>query len=212
MDGRQNQPSATSLEAEVVEQLTSRGLSLAVAESLTGGLLAAALTSVPGASGSFRGGVVTYCDMAKTEVLNVPSSVIERASAVSPEVAAAMARGAMHLFHSDWALATTGEAGPSSASGRAVGTAYVAICSSDQIWVTELHIPGDRQTVRRSVVERALELLLARCFDDAIGAQGGGSGIAPGWAGNIEGADAVITDVDAQRRCAARPRDVDAQH
>lgn len=148
------------LEAQLLRQLTSRGLSLAVAESLTGGMLAAALTSVPGASGFFRGGVVAYSDMAKMKVLSVPESMIQSVSAVSAEVAAAMARGALGLFGVDVAVAVTGEAGPISASGRPVGTVYLAMCSRDELRIARLDLPGNRETIRRRVVEQTLALLL----------------------------------------------------
>lgn len=159
MDQQPIQPGEESLEAQLVALFDARGLSLAVAESLTGGLLAAALTSVPGASGFFRGGVVAYSDMAKTEILSVPTGMIGRVSAVSAEVAEAMARAAQHLFIADVAVAVTGEAGPSSASGRPVGTVYMALASNDEVRVTRLVVAGGREAIRRQVVQHALTLL-----------------------------------------------------
>ena len=101
-----------ALSGEIIGLLTARGDTLAVAESLTGGMLATALTSVPGASAAFRGAVVTYATDLKTALLGVPSGLLERHGAVHPAVAAAMAEGARRRMGAAVAAATTGVAGP----------------------------------------------------------------------------------------------------
>jgi nicotinamide-nucleotide amidase len=156
------QPGAEALSRTLVETLSARGLTLAVAESVTGGLVAASLTSVPGASACLRGGFVAYCDQAKERILGVPGEVIERHTAVSAEVALLMAHSARRALDADLAVATTGEAGPSSGSGRPIGTVFVATCDRHQAEVTSLHLCGDRSQVRRDAVEHSLSLVLAR--------------------------------------------------
>ncbi len=110
-----------------IAALTARGQTIAVAESLTGGLVAAALTAVPGASAVVRGGVVAYATDLKAELLGVPADLLERYGAVHPEVAAAMAAGVRDRLRAGYGLATTGVAGPDPAEGKPVGTVYIAV-------------------------------------------------------------------------------------
>ena len=112
----------------VVKNLEAAGLTLATAESCTGGLIAAALTGVPGASAAFRYGWVTYCNEAKERELGVPSSLIEEHGVVSEAVVAAMAQGAMRKAGADMAIAVSGNAGPTAAEGEPpVGTVCIAL-------------------------------------------------------------------------------------
>ena len=112
--------------AEVLAELRRRGQTLAVAESLTGGLLAATIVDVPGASRVFRGGLVVYATDLKNRLAGVPAELLAERGAVDPDVATALALGARERCLADWGLGTTGVAGPDPQDGNAVGTAYVA--------------------------------------------------------------------------------------
>ena len=139
--------------------LVARGLTVAVAESCTGGLLGAALTAVPGSSRYFSGGVVAYADAVKRDVLCVEAGLLARAGAVSPEVAAAMARGVAPLLGADIGLAITGVAGPGAeATAKPVGLIYVAGWTDGRSEVLELREHGDREANRAAAVRAALSL------------------------------------------------------
>ncbi|UNS99353.1 nicotinamide-nucleotide amidohydrolase family protein [Streptomyces tubbatahanensis] len=111
----------------VLALLTERGQTLAVAESLTGGLVAAELTAVPGASRAFLGSVTAYAAALKRDVLGVDGALLEERGAVDPEVARQMAQGVRTALGADWGVATTGVAGPEPQDGQPVGTVYVAV-------------------------------------------------------------------------------------
>ncbi|MFE5899705.1 CinA family protein [Streptomyces sp. NPDC056488] len=113
--------------AGVLALLAERGQTLAVAESLTGGLVAAELTGVPGASASFRGSVTAYATALKHELLGVDAALLAERGAVDPEVASQMAAGVRARLGADWGIATTGVAGPEPQDGQPVGTVYVAV-------------------------------------------------------------------------------------
>ncbi len=147
------------LAGAVIREATARGVTLATAESLTGGLVAAALTGVPGASVVFRGGVVSYASAVKAEVLGVSARLLAERGAVDPDVASAMAAGVARLVGADLAVATTGVAGPDPADGKPVGRVYVAV--SDPPQVRRLDLVGDRASIRAASVEAALDLVLA---------------------------------------------------
>jgi nicotinamide-nucleotide amidase len=139
-----------------------RHLSLATAESCTGGLIAACLTEIPGVSQVFRGGFVTYANEAKTAELAVPKELIDRVGAVSEEVARAMAEGALKRLDADLAVSVTGIAGPDGGTpAKPVGLVHIAAARKGKPTVHERHqFPGDRQAVRLSSVEAALKLAL----------------------------------------------------
>ena len=143
---------------EVLRALTGRGQTLAVAESLTGGLLAATIVDVPGASLAFRGGLVVYATELKHTLAGVPRELLDTRGPVDPDVALALAAGARHACGADWGLATTGIAGPDPQHGVPVGTVYVA-CAGPHHAVRELHLSGDRPAVRHGAVTAALDLL-----------------------------------------------------
>lgn len=145
---------------EVVAGLAAAGQTLAVAESLTGGLLAARLVDVPGASAVLRGGVVPYATDLKHRLLGVDPDLLAARGAVDPEVAAQMAAGGRARLGADWGLATTGVAGPDPQDGTAPGTVYVAVAGPATAQVRALHLPGDRPGIRDATVAAALELLL----------------------------------------------------
>jgi len=143
-----------------VGELRRQGRTLAVAESLTGGLLAASIVAVPGASAVFRGGAVAYATDAKAAVLGVEEAWLAARGPVDPRVATMMADGARKLFGADLALATTGVAGPGPADGHAAGTAYLACTGAGPTRVRAVQLSGGRGAVRTAVAELALALLL----------------------------------------------------
>lgn len=147
-----------------VQNLKAAGLTVTTAESCTGGLIAAALTGVPGASAVFRYGWVTYCNEAKERELNVPAALIEEHTVVSEPVVAAMAENAMRQSGADIALAVSGNAGPTAAAGEPpVGTVCLALSRRGAARPTHTETifrPGmDRNRFRTMVAARALELL-----------------------------------------------------
>lgn len=144
----------------VIEQLVCRDLSVACAESLTGGLVSAALTDVPGSSAVVRGGVVAYTTAAKAAVLGVPCELLSERGAVDPDVAAEMAAGVAQLFEATVGVATTGVAGPASQDDKEPGTVHIAVWTPTGSFTRSLHLDGDRWQVRASTVDAALELLL----------------------------------------------------
>jgi PncC family amidohydrolase len=139
--------------------LRSRGWTVAVAESCTGGLLGAALTAVPGSSGYFVGGVIAYDDAVKTEVLAVDSALLERHGAVSEEVGAEMARGVRERLRADVGVGVTGVAGPGSDGGKPAGLVYVAITSASGAGVVRIDGDRGREANRANAVRTALRLL-----------------------------------------------------
>jgi PncC family amidohydrolase len=146
--------------------LERRGATLAVAESLTGGLLGATLTAVPGASVAFLGGITAYANAAKASLLGVPADLLERAGAVSPDVAVAMAAGARDRFGATYGVALTGVAGPDEQDGRPPGTVHVAGVGPAGSEEVALALAGDRSSVRRQAVEQALRLVRRMVEDD----------------------------------------------
>lgn len=147
------------LAAAVHERLLERGETVCCVESLTGGLLAAELTMTPGASTTFRGGLVTYATDLKASLAGVDASQLAEDGPVSESTAAAMARGGRQRMSATWGLSTTGVAGPDPQDGVSVGTVYVAVAGPDGVDVRRLHLDGDRNTIRRSCVVEAVSLL-----------------------------------------------------
>jgi PncC family amidohydrolase len=151
--------SGEALASRVLEVLAVRGESVATAESLTGGLLSATLTDVPGASRSFVGGVVSYATRVKESLLGVPAEVVARHGVVSGECAAAMANGVRTALDATWGVATTGVAGPDSQEGKAVGTVWVAVAGPGGTEVRLLALSGDRRSIREGSCRDVLSLL-----------------------------------------------------
>ncbi|MFD4027838.1 CinA family protein [Streptomyces sp. NPDC058576] len=146
--------------ARVLRLLGARGETLAVAESLTGGLVAADLTSVPGASQSFRGSVTAYATSLKRDLLGVDATLLVERGAVDPEVALRMAAGVRRVLDADWGVSTTGVAGPEPQDGQPVGTVYVAVAGPSGVEkVTALRLNGERADIRSESVRSVLELL-----------------------------------------------------
>ncbi|GHI04426.1 damage-inducible protein CinA [Streptomyces cellostaticus] len=162
---------------ELVRLLTVRGESLAVAESLTGGLVAAEITAVPGASRVLRGSVTAYATELKHELLGVDATLLAQCGAVDPQVAAQMAVGVRKALRADWGIATTGVAGPEPQDGRPVGTVFVAVDgpltagsgSAGGGKVEALRLNGDRAEIRMESVRSVLALLLRELAGEQTG-------------------------------------------
>ena len=152
-----------SLEAVVGEALKKRNASLAVAESVTGGLLAQRITSVPGSSSYFLGGFLTYSNRMKTELLGVGEQVLEQHGAVSKETAEAMALGARRRTGSTFALSITGEAGPEPSENVPVGTVYIGLADPGGCQVVHRLFLGDRPRIRVFATQTALDMLRRKC-------------------------------------------------
>jgi nicotinamide-nucleotide amidase len=148
------------LESAVLSLLAARGLTLAVAESCTGGMLAGRITDVPGSSRAFVGGAITYSNALKSLLLGVDPGLLEAHGAVSAEVAEAMARGARERFGADMALSITGIAGPEGGSAeKPVGLVYIGLAHVTGVEVTRNQFIGRRQEVRYRATQAALTLL-----------------------------------------------------
>ena len=145
------------MEAEVGRLLVARGLTLAVAESLTGGLVASRVVDIPGASDWFRGGVVAYDARVKLDLLGVPEGPV-----VSEAAAMAMADGVRRLLGADVGLATTGVAGPSEQEGQPAGTVWLGVALGGEVSAVEVRLPGDRVRVRQLSVISVMDLLRRR--------------------------------------------------
>jgi len=140
----------------VVKKLTKKKATLSVAESVTGGGLASAITEVSGSSKVFIGGVIAYDDAIKISELKVDVKTIKKFTAVSEEVAKEMAVGALKKFKTDYAIATTGVAGPGKAYGQKAGTVWVAIASKKEVFAIALSLSGSRDLIRHATIESAL--------------------------------------------------------
>jgi nicotinamide-nucleotide amidase len=147
---------------ELIDLLVRRRETVAVAESVTGGLLAATIVDVPGASRAFRGGLIVYATDLKTTLAGVPAELVAQRGPVDGEVAAALARGARERCGADWGLATTGVAGPDPQGGVAVGVIFVAVAGADGTRVRSVELTGARAAVRAGAVTAALDLLAGR--------------------------------------------------
>jgi nicotinamide-nucleotide amidase len=139
----------------VIKQLKKAGKTLSVAESITGGGLGAAITSVPGSSDVFLGGVISYSDSSKLKILEVAKSILKKESAVSEAAAKAMAESVRIKFKSDYAISTTGVAGPGKAYGQKAGTVWIGIASKKEVIAVALFLTGDRVAVRNATIESA---------------------------------------------------------
>jgi len=157
---------ARELAAEVLRLLAEAGWTLASAESLTGGLVAAALTDIPGSSRAFRGGVVSYATDLKSRLLGVDGAVLAAHGAVYAPVAAAMAAGVRERLGATVGVATTGVAGPDPQDGIPPGTVHIAVSLADDTIVRTIGLAGNRDEVRRLSVERVLGLLLGRLREE----------------------------------------------
>ncbi|WP_326560291.1 CinA family protein [Micromonospora sp. NBC_01796] len=148
--------------AAAVHPLAERGETLAVVESLTGGLLAATIVDIAGVSSVFRGGLVVYATDLKESLAGVPAELLAARGPVDADVAVALAEGGRRRCGADWCLATTGVAGPEPQNGRPVGLVYVAVAGPGGTQVRELRLGGGRDQIRAHTVTEALRLLVDR--------------------------------------------------
>jgi nicotinamide-nucleotide amidase len=146
-------------------QLTELDATVAVAESLTGGLLSAALTAAPGASATVRGAVVVYATDLKATLADVPRGLLDERGAVDPDVALALAKGVRTRLRATFGVGVTGVAGPDEQDGQPVGRVYLAIAGPQRETVAERDFTGDRATVRAGAVAAAVELLRRECAE-----------------------------------------------
>lgn len=141
--------------------LNIKGQFLCLAESCTGGEIAARFTKIPGVSGCFKGGVVTYATLSKEDILKVPAGMIKKHSVVSAQVAEKMAENAKRIFKSDFALSTTGNAGPSKGDSDAeVGTVFIGLATPDRIFSKKFEFEGNRQQIVEKSVNAAFKMIL----------------------------------------------------
>ena len=153
---------------KLVKVLTEKKMTCATAESCTGGGVGNAITAVPGSSAVFWGGVISYDNSVKRDVLGVPENVLATVGAVSQECAAAMAKGVRRLLKTDLAVSLTGIAGPGGENGKPAGTVYVSVRDAHfeivrDICIYKLCADPDRDTVRRLSAQTALEMVLELC-------------------------------------------------
>lgn len=151
-----------ALAARLVCELTAKGLTISTAESCTGGLIAAAVTDIPGSSAVLAGGCVSYTEDVKHRVLGVSGEILRAHSAVSPECAVAMAEGAKTLFGTDLAVSATGYAGPGGGTEKdPVGTVYLGLATKEKTIWKRIFLPNaTRDEVRREAVKTVLEMAL----------------------------------------------------
>lgn len=154
-----------SLEESVIALIRQNKKTLVTAESCTGGLIASSLTQIPGVSDIYMGGLVTYSNQMKSDLLGVPPELIKEKGAVSQEVAKAMVRGALKCSGADYAIAVTGIAGPTGAENKPVGTVYVGVGSSNAIAVRKLLIQRKRTTFQLYTATTAIDLLRRYILD-----------------------------------------------
>lgn len=149
----------TQTASELLRRL--QGKTLVTAESLTGGMIGAVLTAVPGASAVYKGGVVSYTNGVKQDVLGVSGDILRQFGAVSAQTAEAMAQGVRKLLAADIAVSATGLAGPGGDEyGNPVGTVFVGFSDGNRVLSRKFHFAGDRQSVRRQTVKAALEMVM----------------------------------------------------
>lgn len=144
----------------VARGIVAEGRTLATAESLTGGLLGAAITDVPGSSAVYAGGVIAYATQVKQDVLGVDSALLGERGAVDPDVAIAMAVGVRRLLGADIGVSTTGVAGPETQDGKPVGLVFVGVATNEEARAVRLDLTGTRAAIREAAVEAALNLVL----------------------------------------------------
>ena len=150
------------LASSLIKKLEEKNLTIAVAESLTGGLVAASLTEIPGASKVFKGSITAYADEIKQNVLNVNKETILKFTSISEQVALEMAINVRTIMKSDIGISTTGVAGPEKSAGFAPGLVFVAISIGDHNMCQKLEITGDRSKIRNQTVQEILQLTLSR--------------------------------------------------
>jgi nicotinamide-nucleotide amidase len=150
------------LASSLIKKLQEKNLTLSAAESLTGGLVAASFTEIPGASKVFKGSITAYSDEIKQNILNVNKETITNFTSISEQVALEMAINVRKIMKSDIGISTTGVAGPEKSAGFAPGLVFVAISIGDHNMCQKLEITGDRSKIRNQTVQELLQLTLSR--------------------------------------------------
>ena len=145
---------------ELGETLKSKGLKIAVAESITGGLFSKMITDTPGSSNYFMGGIVAYSNTAKIKILNIPNSTIKLKGAVSRDTALLMARNVKEILLSDIGVSFTGVAGPSLEERKPVGLVFIGIAYNGSVKVYEKHFSGNRAKIRGESVKFAIKKII----------------------------------------------------
>ncbi|PYH00190.1 damage-inducible protein CinA [Arthrobacter stackebrandtii] len=145
--------------AELVSAAVAANITVATAESLTGGMVAATLVQVPGSSAMLQGGIIAYQNSLKETLLGVPAWLLEARGAVDPEVACAMALGACAAAGSRVGISTTGVAGPEPHQGKEVGHVYIGVALDGEAQSYEYHFAGDREMIRVAATQEAISLL-----------------------------------------------------
>lgn len=148
-------------EFELIKTLLDKNATVATAESCTGGMVAARLTSVSGASGAFKYGAVTYCNEAKNILLGVSTETLDEHGAISEETAKEMAEGIRKVMNADIGVSVTGNAGPGAAENKPVGLVFIGVSSENYSAVLKNHFEGDRVSVREQAADAALLLALS---------------------------------------------------
>ena len=163
----------SALAGSILAELIRRGQTLASAESLTGGMLGALITDVPGASASYLGGVISYATSLKTTLAGVDKATLAKLGPVAARTAAEMARGVARRCNADWGLATTGVAGPEAQDGHPVGQVFIAVSdrSGEVLRVRELSLHGDRAEIREQAAAAGLALLAEALELDGVAAE-----------------------------------------
>lgn len=148
------------LSKEILYKLYESGKTMSTAESCTSGKIGEVITSVPGASAYYKGGTICYSDFAKTKVLGIDAQLIEEKNAVSEEVAVEMVKGVIDLMESDYAIATTGFAGPGADAGIPVGTIWIACGSKDDIRTMKIEGDEGREENLRNATFKAMQMFV----------------------------------------------------
>lgn len=196
--------SLADLSARLVGGLTERGETVACAESLTAGLVCAAIADTPGASAVLRGGVIAYAADVKVGALGVPSALVDEVGTVDTRVAAAMAEGIRTRLGATWGVATTGVAGPGPAEGKPAGTVHVAVAGPSGTATRDLRLKGARQQVRAASTEAALALAVDR-LDSVSTVKRQTAAVVTGAGGTV-GATDLTLGLGAPRQDATRGR------
>lgn len=144
---------------QLAKLLTDKNLTIAFAESCTGGLASSLITDIPGSSAYLKGSVVSYTNKVKHKILGVKSETLDKFGAVSKETAKEMAVGVKHLMQTDFGISITGNAGPGNSEGKPVGLVYIAVSSPDMTVWEELNLVGSRTEIKSQAAMKAIELL-----------------------------------------------------
>jgi len=147
-----------NLEKAIGDRLRENGWTLSIAESCTGGLICDRITDVSGSSNYFEGGMVTYSNKSKTDLLGIPEAYIKRFGAVSPQVARKMAQGVRNAFGTTFGISTTGVAGPTGGTKRSpVGRVFIGVAAGRKTWVKKLDLKGNRRKIKEKATKHALQ-------------------------------------------------------